>query len=426
MKARVVAAQTLAAVAAGKSLVNTLPQATERVQEHDKALLNQLIYGTLREWPRLDAILTQRLERPLKTKDSDVRALLMLGLYQLDCMRIPAHAVVSETVAGARGLQKPWARGLINAVLRGFIREGAPALNDAQAAALPAWWWGKLGKQWPKQRAEIAATARSQPPLTLRINTARMSRDDYCRLLAERDVAFSLPVYSTQAITLLNPLRVTELPGFSEGLVSIQDATAQLAAQLLGCLPHETVLDACAAPGGKTCHIAELEPTTKILATDSSEQRLERIVENVSRLRLQNVALRCMDASQAATVLDNASFDAILADVPCSASGVTRRNPDIKILRQADDLQRFASQQKAIVEGLWPLLKPGGRLLYVTCSIFNEENDQVVQHCADTLLGAVVEPTAFTSGIPTLTGCQRLPDLEGDGLFFAQLRRLEV
>lgn len=426
MNARVIAAKTLAAVTSGTSLVSALPAALEDVQETEKALLNQLVYGTLREWPRLAAILTQRLERPMKPKDADVFALLMLGVYQLDCMRIPAHAVVSETVEGVKGLKKDWARGLVNAVLRGFIRDGVPPLTDAEAAALPQWWWGKLSKQWPDQRAQIADAARMQPPLTLRINTAIICREAYAEQLTQCGIGFSLPVYSPQAITLHGAGNVTDLPGFSEGVVSVQDASAQIAAQLLANPAHKSVLDACAAPGGKTCHLAELMPTARIIASDSNAERLKRVTENVNRLKLTNVSLRCIDASQAAQALDGELFDAILADVPCSASGVTRRNPDIKVLRQPEDLQRFADQQKAIVAGLWPLLKPGGELLYVTCSIFSEENDHVIEHCVSHLDGAAVESKGFMGGVATRTGHQRLPDTEGDGLFFALLRRLRV
>lgn len=426
MNARVLAAKTLAAVTTGSSLMHALPPALENVQDTEKALFNQLVHGALREWPRLAAILKHRLDRPMKPKDADVFALLMLGVYQLDCMRIPAHAVVSETVGAVKGLKKDWAKGLVNAVLRGFLRDGTPMLTEAQAAALPEWWWGKLGKQWPEQQSQIADAARMQPPLTLRVNTSMMSREAYTETLAARGIKFSLPTYSPQAITVHQAGNVTELPGFSEGIVSVQDASAQLAAQLLSNPAHQIILDACAAPGGKTCHLAELMPTAKVIASDNNAQRLERVAENVDRLKLTNVVLQCMDASHAATQLNDLLFDAILADVPCSASGVTRRNPDIKVLREPEDLQRFADQQKAIVAGLWPLVKPGGHLLYVTCSVFAEENDQVVEHCLDNLAGAKLAPTTFMSGLTTRTGCQRLPDSEGDGLFFAQLRRLET
>jgi 16S rRNA (cytosine967-C5)-methyltransferase len=426
MNARVIAAKTLAAVTSGTSLVSALPRALEGIHESEKALLNQLVHGTLREWPRLAAILAQRLERPLKPKDADIFALLMLGVYQLDCMCIPAHAVVSETVEGVRGLRKDWARGLVNAVLRGFIRDGAPPLSDAEAAALPSWWWGKLGKQWPEQRVQIAEAARVQPPLTLRVNTAIMCRESYAEQLTQQGIEFSLPVYAPQAITLHGAGSVTDLPGFLEGVVSVQDASAQIAAQLLANPAHQHVLDACAAPGGKTCHLAELMPNAQIVASDSNAQRLKRVTENVNRLKLTNVSLACLDASQASQSLNGKLFDAILADVPCSASGVTRRNPDIKVLRQPEDLQRFADQQKAIVAGLWPLLKPGGELLYVTCSIFSEENDQVIEQSVSHLTGASVESRGFVSGVATRTGYQRLPDARGDGLFFALLRRSRV
>jgi len=373
----------------------------------------------------MNAIAEALLSKPLKAKDTDIYCLVLLGLYQLDCMRVPPHAVVSETVNGVKDLRKVWARGLVNGLLRSYQRDQDAvngALSDAARAALPDWWWREIGKQWPDDRNNIATAYRSHPSFTLRINSLREQQASYLQRLEAADIAFSTLESHDHAVTITTPINVVDVPGFNEGIVSVQDASAQLAAPLLDLQPGEHVLDACSAPGGKACHMAELQPDARIIAADSSLERLTRVQENSDRLGL-TLDLQQVDATVALEHFGANAFDAILADVPCSASGVVRRNPDIKVLRTPDDIHRFAEQQKDIVTGLWPTLKPGGRLLYVTCSIFKEENDDVVEHCLAHLPDATLVAISTPDGRSTRMGSQQLPSLASDGLFFALIRR---
>jgi len=373
----------------------------------------------------MNAIAEALLSKPLKAKDADIYCLILLGLYQLDCMRVPPHAVVSETVNGVKDLRKVWARGLVNGLLRSYQRDQDAvngALSDAARAALPDWWWREIGKQWPDDRNDIATAYRSHPSFTLRINSLREQQASYLQRLEAADIAFSTLESHDHAVTITTPINVVDVPGFNEGIVSVQDASAQLAAPLLDLQPGEHVLDACSAPGGKACHMAELQPDARIIAADSSLERLTRVQENSDRLGL-TLDLQQVDATVALENFGANAFDAILADVPCSASGVVRRNPDIKVLRTPDDIHRFAEQQKDIVTGLWPTLKPGGRLLYVTCSIFEEENDDVVEHCLAHLPDATLVAISRPDGRSTRMGSQQLPSLTSDGLFFALIRR---
>ena len=425
MKPRALAATALAAVVSGQSLHRILPDILSKAPPERRPLISELVHGTLREWPRMNAIAEALLSKPLKAKDADIYCLILLGLYQLDCMRVPPHAVVSETVNGVKDLRKVWARGLVNGLLRSYQRDQDAvngALTDAARAALPDWWWQEIGKQWPDDRNNIATAYRSHPSFTLRINCLREQQASYLQRLEAADIAFSTLESHDHAVTITTPINVVDVPGFNEGIVSVQDASAQLAAPLLDLQPGEHVLDACSAPGGKACHMAELQPHARIIAADSSLERLTRVQENGDRLGL-TLDLQHVDATVALEHFGANAFDAILADVPCSASGVVRRNPDIKVLRTPDDIHRFAEQQKDIVTGLWPTLKPGGRLLYVTCSIFEEENDDVVEHCLAHLPGATLVAISTPEGRSTRTGSQQLPSLASDGLFFALIRR---
>lgn len=425
MKPRALAATALAAVVSGHSLHRILPDILSKAPPERRPLVSELVHGTLREWPRMNAIAETLLSKPLKAKDADIYCLVLLGLYQLDCMRVPPHAAVSETVNGVKDLRKVWARGLVNGLLRSYQRDQDAvngALSDAPRAALPDWWWREIGKQWPDDRNNIATAYRSHPSFTLRINSLREQQASYLQRLEAADIAFSTLESHDHAVTITTPINVVDVPGFNEGIVSVQDASAQLAAPLLDLQPGEHVLDACSAPGGKACHMAELQPDARIIAADSSLERLIRVQENSDRLGL-TLDLQQVDATVALENFGANAFDAILADVPCSASGVVRRNPDIKVLRTPDDIHRFAEQQKDIVTGLWPTLKPGGRLLYVTCSIFEEENDDVVEHCLAHLPDATLVAISTPDGRSTRMGSQQLPSLTSDGLFFALIRR---
>jgi 16S rRNA (cytosine967-C5)-methyltransferase len=353
-------------------------------------------------------------------------ALLCIGLYELEHLSTPAHAIVSETVNATRSLKKPWAKGVVNGVLRTYQRQGrvaAEVLSPAAQRALPAWLHTELCTQYDGAADQIALAARHRPPMTLRVNQLKSNRDDYLRSLTEAEIEATPCTVSLDGVVLSRPVDVRSLPGFTEGVASVQDSAAQLVARLLAPQAGERILDACAAPGGKACHLLELQPAIEeLVALDISKPRLQRVIENTTRLDLRLTPL-VADASELPEALTAKPFDAILADVPCSATGVIRRNPDIKILREPDDIAGFARQQLAILAGLWPALKPGGRLLYVTCSLLAAENDEVVSQFA-AQYGALIESVTLCTGTPRQHGWQTLPDQHGcDGLYFALLRK---
>ena len=427
LSVRAEACKLIAEIESGRSLKEAMPETLTRLQPNHAPLLQELVYGALREWPRLSAIANTLISKPLKSKDGDIKALIILGLHQLSAMRVPAHAAISETVAACRELDKSWAAGFINGVLRNFQREQAPleaALDPAATLALPAWLYQQLSDQWPNHVNAIAAASRSHPPMTVRINALRGSRADYLALLAETDIAAEPCPISAWGVTLKTPMDVARLPGFADGLVSVQDESAQLAAQLLAPASGEHILDACAAPGGKACHILEMTPeVAELVACDNSSARLNKVAQNVERLALSMTLLHD-NAITPSAALSSQRFDAIAVDVPCSATGVIRRNPDIKIHRHRDDILGFAEQQQTILSGVWPLLKPGGRLLYSTCSILTEENDDVVAWATRNLPNSVVQPITCAGLEKTPLGLQALPNaMGGDGLYFAQINK---
>ena len=421
---RAAAARVLGEVLAGNSLNQALPAMLSRVNDRDRGLLQQLCYGTLRDGPRLQAILQQLLDKPLRDKDRDVQGLLLCGLYQLDGMRTPDHAAVGTTVGASRALKKHWAKGLVNAVLRRYLREREQllaALDEAAVARHPQWLYDSLHRQWPNHAATIIQANNQQPPMTLRVNSERLSRERGLEILAEHGIAASAGKISPHAIQLAQPRDVLDIPGFSDGDFSVQDEAAQMAALLLAAAPGDRVLDACAAPGGKAGHILELQPALdSLVAMDSDEQRLQKVRENLCRLN-QQAELVCGDAGNPGPLQP---FDRILVDAPCSASGVIRRHPDVKLLRRASDVEQFSAQQRRILQGLWPLLKPGGVMLYATCSILGEENSQVIQQFLQSQADASVELPAQEWGVTVAAGQQLLPSPQGpDGLFYALLRK---
>jgi len=424
---RAAAARVLAKVIAGGAALDTpLREALEETRDGNRALLRELCYGSLRHFDRLDGILRQLLEKPLGRKDTDIRALLLIGLYQLEHMRVPDYATVSTTVEACRALRKPWSTGLVNGVLRRFPRERdrlLSRLNAAQAAAHPRWLHESIRAAWPDRATEIFAANNSYPPLCLRVNRRALSREEYRSALEEAGLPATLCETGEDGVRLEAPVDVGRLPGFSSGAVSVQDEAAQLAAQLLDAQPDERILDACAAPGGKACHILERQPALReLVALDSDATRLARVEENLARLNL-TAAVRQMDASDPAGLAPE-SFDRILVDAPCSGSGVIRRHPDIKLLRKAADIERFAARQMDILRGTWPLLRPGGRLVYATCSIFPAENVGVVDGFLSNEVSARLVPLDTAWGIDC-DGCrQLLPRRDGpDGLFYAVLRK---
>ncbi|NOX76386.1 MAG: 16S rRNA (cytosine(967)-C(5))-methyltransferase RsmB [Gammaproteobacteria bacterium] len=381
MNARATAAHVLNQVCGqGRSLSQTLASLPAAAQAQ-RPLIAEMCYGTLRDYPRLSLLLGALLKKPLKPKDGDVRALMLLGLYQLTAMRVPEHAAVSETVAAVTGLKKTWARGLVNAVLRNFQRRSEALL--AQAAAdepahwgHPQWLLDSLQTAWPDHWQAIAHANNQRPPMTLRVNRSMVDTPQYLRELDEAGIAANPGQCASSAVYLSEPVDVTTLPGFEQGRVSVQDEAPQLAAELLDVHDGHRVLDVCAAPGGKTGHLLELAKLD-LVAVDVDGERLQRVRKNLQRLR-QSAQLMVGDASDPTVWWDGRLFDRILLDAPCSATGVIRRHPDIKLLRRASDIPVLVALQAEILDAVWPLLKPGGMLLYATCSVLPQENAQQV------------------------------------------------
>ncbi|MFA5627127.1 MAG: 16S rRNA (cytosine(967)-C(5))-methyltransferase RsmB [Thiohalomonadaceae bacterium] len=412
----------------GRSLSTALPPSLSRLPVNERGLAQELCYGTLRWLPRLEALASSLLDKPLRQRDRDVHALLLLGLYQLLYLNIPSHAAVSLTVEAALQLQKPWARGLLNGVLRRLLREQENLLtkvDESESAALahPAWLLTRFAQDWPTQWHEIASANNARPPMTLRVNCLRGSREDYLAQLAAAGIAATAVELTDTAITLKEPLGVNSLPGFATGMVSVQDAAAQLAAGLLQLAPGQRVLDACAAPGGKTGHILESCPDIDLLALDQQAERLQLVAENLQRLQFK-AGLQVADAGDPSDWWDKQLFDRILLDAPCSGSGVIRRHPDIKHLRRAEDIASLAAEQARLLHALWPLLAPGGILVYATCSLFAaENNEQVIAFLRDEAQAHELPITA-PWGQATTAGRQILPGENGmDGFYYAVLQK---
>ena len=430
MNPRAVCAQIIAGVLRQEGSLNTrLPAGISKVAERDANLLQELCYGTLRHYQALEIIADTLLTKPLKKKDSDVLALILTGLYQLREMRTPAHAAVNESVAACGALRKSWARGLVNSVLRRYQRERetidrACQENPVYLSLHPRWLQEKLEAAWGDDAAAAMAANNARPPMVLRVNARHITRADYLQTLTDAGIDAAPAPFADTGIYLQTPANVAELPGFAEGLVSVQDEAAQLSAGLLDLVPGQRVLDCCAAPGGKTCHILEHEPgLSQLVALDSDDQRLIRVAENLQRLQLEAI-LKVADAGQTEQWWDGEGFDRILLDAPCSATGVIRRHPDIKLLRRPGDIGNLNTTQLKILTAVWQTLKPGGRLLYATCSILPEENDNLVQTFCSQQPDCRSLAIDAEWGRATAHGRQLLPTRNGhDGFFYARLEK---
>ncbi len=410
----------------GHSLADALPQSG--AAPPDRALVAELCFGTCRWFHRLDFQLGRLLASPLKGRDADLRSLLLIGLYQLVEMRIPAHAAVASTVEAARSLGKPWATGLMNGLLRAFLRrrDELDAAADAVPAvrhAHPAWLVERLQLAWPDRWQAVLAGANARPPMALRVNLLRQSRDEYLRTLESGGIAAHEIADVPAGVVLERPVEIFALPGFADGAASVQDAAAQLAVPLLGTAPGDRVLDACAAPGGKTAHLLERCPDARVTAVDIDPARLERVRENLGRLGLHADVVEG-DAERPAGPWAEQSYDRILLDVPCTATGVIRRHPDIKLLRRAGDPAAMAARQARILDAVWPLLRPGGILLYVTCSLLPDENDEQIARFLARSSDARPIAIEASWGHARGAGRQTLPGEGGmDGFFYARLVR---
>ncbi|KKO15288.1 16S rRNA (cytosine(967)-C(5))-methyltransferase RsmB [Pseudomonas putida] len=431
MNPRLAAARALAAVLSGKASLNSsLPAQLDKVDERDRGLTQDLAFGTARWQPRLDLLAAQLLQKPFKAADADVQALLLVGLYQLFYSRIPAHAAIGETVGCADKLKKPWAKGLLNAVLRRAQREGEELLAGMERdpvvrTAHPRWLQKSLKAFWPEQWEAICAANNAHPPMILRVNRRHHSRDAYLALLAEAGIGASACQYSRDGIVLAEACDVRGLPGFAEGWVSVQDEAAQLSADLLELAPGQRVLDACCAPGGKTCHLLEAEASlAHVVAIDLEAKRLTRVRENLDRLQLDAELIAC-DARDTASWWDGKPFQRILLDAPCSATGVIRRHPDIKLTRQADDIPALATLQGELLDALWPTLEVGGMLLYATCSSLPTENTEVIDAFLARTPGARELDLATEAGLRQPHGRQLLAQEGGhDGFYYAKLIKI--
>lgn len=421
---RALAARVNAAVVAGGESLDRALGATSVADPRDAALLRAIAYGTLRWHHRVQWQAERLLSKPLDRRAIELAALLRVGLFQLQWLRVPEHAAVAATVDAADVLGAGRAKGLVNAVLRRFLRERAAldARMQGEPEALashPRWLLELIDADWPDEAAAIIAANNTAPPMWLRVNARRATRADYLERLAAVGIA-GTAVGAAQAVLLAEPRPVAALPGYAEGLVSVQDGAAQLAAALLAPQPGQRVLDACAAPGGKAAHLLETCPgLAKLVALDIDPSRLATVNENFTRLGLHGVT-REGDAAAPGGWWDGEPFDRILLDAPCSALGVIRRHPDIKLLRRPADIRDFAVRQARMLSSLWALLAPGGRLLYATCTIAKQENETQMR----AFLAAHDDAAVGATGD---AGRQILPgEANMDGFYYACLAKREA
>ncbi|EKO3985989.1 16S rRNA (cytosine(967)-C(5))-methyltransferase RsmB [Vibrio fluvialis] len=424
MNVRAAAAQVLFQVVdKGQSLSMALPAAQQNIRPRDHALLQEICYGALRYLPRLESIANALMDNPLKGKQRVFHHLILVGIYQLSFMRIPAHAAVGETVEGAQDLKGPRLRGLINAVLRNYQRNQEQL--DAQAVSHnagkyghPSWLLKLLQNAYPQQWEAIVEANNSKAPMWLRVNHQHHDRDAYQALLNNENIDSSVHSQAEDALKLAAPCDVTKLPGFEKGWVSVQDAAAQLSLHYLQPQDGELILDCCAAPGGKTAHILERTQGSEVVAIDCDDTRLKRVHDNLKRLNL-SAKVVYGDARYPQEWWQGSQFDRILLDAPCSATGVIRRHPDIKWLRRAEDIAALAELQREILDAMWQQLKPGGTLVYATCSITPQENVlQVKDFLARTSDAQLVGSELDNPGRQILPGEEDM-----DGFYYAVLTK---
>ncbi len=420
-----IAATAVNLVMSGRNLTLALPEA---MKLHPKATPQQrgaaadLSYGTLRFYGEVNAYLQQLLEKPLSSEI--ITNLLQVAIYQLLHDKAESFTVVNQAVTAASYAKPRWAKSLVNGVLRNFLRQKEALkskieVNESALYSYPQWWIDRLKRQYPSAFQSILETGNVHPPMTLRVNRKQISTEDYLQLLARQDI--DATHLGGNAVLLAKPVPVEQVPGFADGVVSVQDYGAQLAAHILNTPEGASVLDACAAPGGKTGHILELADVS-LTALDNDASRLGRVQSNLKRLKLS----ADLQIGDAANWKSDTPFDRILADVPCTASGIVRRHVDIKWLRREVDIVSFTQQQSAILQHLWQLLAKGGKLLYVTCSIFVEENQQQIDHFLRENANATQLPILLTNDLAeniTIQHGQLIPNRYHDGFFYALLQK---
>jgi len=427
----VVASQILSKVFEDQqSLATLLPIKLDiMLDPRERAFAQALCFGVIRHYYSLNFILNMLLDKQLKKKDSDIKALILIGLYQLDHMRTPAHAAVSASVESCKELKKSWAKNLVNAVLRRYQREHDKfpeliTVNDSAKYEHPIWLIDRLKDEYPQHWQSIIKENNLPPPMSLRVNTRKTDRDSYLKKLQAAGIEAQPSNLNQSGIALTHPVGIEALPDFSEGHVSVQDLAAQLAIPLLEPQAGERILDACSAPGGKLAHLLETMPTLQeAVAIENEPHRFKKLEATLERLG-HSATLVQNDARAINDWWDKQLFDRILIDVPCSASGVIRRHPDIKFLRTAEDIQNIAVLQAEILDALWPLLSKGGKLLYITCSVFQAENDEQITAFTNKHNDAHSIPIQAKWGIATKYGRQILPgDNAMDGFYYAQLQK---
>ena len=427
---RAISVKILTALQKGSgSLTSHLAQYTDL---HDYGLLQETTYGACRWFHALEYLLNQLVSKPLRDKDLDLKSLLIIGFYQLRELSIPDYAVINETVSTASMYGKPWGKSLINGVLRNYLRsqhELEESLNQSSADTRyshPSWLVDELFKQWPEQAEQILAHNNVRPPMTLRANQRQNSREELLKQLHVASVGAQAGKFSNTAIYLDQPRPLANLPGFGNGQLSVQDEASQLVPALLQLSPGQSVLDACAAPGGKTCHILESECSlTSLLALDRASDRVNKIKDNLTRLHLEATTL-CADVNIPSTWWDGKKFDRILLDAPCSATGVVRRHPDIKLLGTPENVLSLQKNQQELLNSLWPCLKKGGLLLYTTCSLLRQENEFIIDEFLQCTDNAKYEGVAADWGVECRYGRQLLTGANDgpDGFFYCLLRKI--
>src|SRR5690606_25489900 len=428
VEVRVHAARVLDAVVhRGRSLKSELAPVLPRLPDpRDRALLEAVVFAALRGRHRYEAALRGWLARPPGPADGPLVALLLAGCAQLDALQLPAHAALDATVEAARALGRPHQAGLVNALLRRAQREGFPVADPADA--WPQWLRRKVEAAWPEHAAALFEASAHPAPLWLRVNRRLVGRDDYRARLEEAGIAAAVDPRLADGLRVDAPVPVAALPGFEEGLVAVQDGSAQQAADALAPEPGARVLAACAAPGGKAAHLLERDPTLELLGLDVDPRRLARVEDTLRRGGLlgERVQLRPVDATTPALWWDGFTFDAILLDAPCSATGVVRRQPDILLHRRPEDIESLVAAQARLLDAAWPMLRPGGVLLYATCSILPEENAGQVEAFLARTPDAAAVPLPESFGHASGPGRQRLTGEDGmDGFFYARLRKSE-
>ena len=414
----------------GQSLSALLPQQLEELKKTiDRALAQEIIYGVVRWYPRLEFLLHQLMQKPLKKKDKPVELIIFIGLYQLIYMRVPDYAAINETIGLINRKKQAWAAGLVNGVLRSFVRDKAALIekadqDDVAKTAHPEWLVLRLKHDWPEDYLDIIDANNGRAPMTLRVNARQQSREQYLELCENQNIEVQATSFSPYGLCLKSPVDVKALPGFAEGSVSVQDEAAQLASVLIDVQPDQRVLDACAAPGGKTAAILESAPNSvRVLAIDNNEDRLSLVNQTLERLKL-NAEVQCVDASIMDKTWAAETFDRILLDVPCSATGVIRRNPDIKFFRRDEDISVLVETQAKILNSAWKVLRQRGMLLYATCSIMRDENEnQIVSFLNRTSDACEVKIPALW-GLEQTAGRQILPGQDNmDGFYYALLQK---